>query len=85
MSQIADNYVIYDSAVDHSVTLKSDNTQWTLIIKCVEINKVIKFYLIFTDKASEDHIFFNNEELSNIIWIFSLKEWTDNELAIDWL
>ena len=67
LSQIADNYVVYNSAVSHSVILKSDNTQWTSIIECVKINKIIKFYLIFTDKASEDHIFFNNEELSNII------------------
>ena len=67
LSQIADNYVIYDSAVDHSVILKSDNTQWTSIIKYIKMNKVIKPYLIFTDKISEDHIFSNNEELSNII------------------
>ena len=27
LGQIADNYVIYDPAVDHSVISKSDNTQ----------------------------------------------------------
>ena len=85
LGQIAGNYVVYDSAVSHSVTLKSDNTQWTSIIKCIRVNKAIKSYLIFTDKASKDHIFLNNKELSNIIWVFSLKEWTDNELAINWL
>ena len=83
LDQIAGSYVVYDPAVNYSVILKSDNTQWALIIKCVKVNKVIKFYLIFTDKASEDHMFSNNKELSNIIWVFSLKEWTDNELAID--
>ena len=77
--------MVYDPAVDRSVTLKSDNTQWASIIECVGVNKAIKPYLIFTGKASEDHMFPNNEELPNIIWIFSLKGWTDNELAIDWL
>ena len=83
LGQIADNYVVYDPAVGHSVTSKSDNTQWASIIECVGVNKVIKPYLIFTGKASEDHMFPNNEELSNIIWAFSPKGWTDNELAID--
>ena len=85
LSQIAGNYVVYDLAVGHSVTSKPDNTQWASIIKYIKVNKIIKPYLIFTDKASEDHMFSNNEELPNIIWIFSFKEWTDNELAIDWL
>ena len=74
LSQIAGNYVVYNSAVDHSVILKSDNTQWTSIIEYVKVNKAIKSYFIFIDKALEDYIFFNNEELSNIIWAFSLKE-----------
>ncbi len=43
--------MIYNSAVDCSVILKSDNTQWTLIIEYVRVNKIIKFYLIFTDNV----------------------------------
>ena len=85
LDQIAGNYVVYDSAVSHSVISKSDNTQWASIIECVKVNKAIKPYLIFTDKTPEDHMFPNNEELPNIIWIFSLKKWTDNELTINWL
>jgi hypothetical protein len=52
-------------------------------IKCISINRAIRFYLIFTGKAPEDHMFPKTEELPDIIWTFSPKGWTDNELAVD--
>ena len=85
MSQVISKYVVFDPAMDHPVTLTADNNQWVSVIECVDINEAIKLYLIFVDKAPKDHMFSHNDELSDIIWAFSPKEWTDRELAVDWL
>ncbi|ERF76577.1 hypothetical protein EPUS_05850 [Endocarpon pusillum Z07020] len=36
-------------------------------------------------KAPEEHMFPQNKELPDVIWAFSPKGWTDEELATDWL
>jgi DDE superfamily endonuclease len=85
IGQIASNFVIYDPAMGRPVAPVSDNTQWVSIIECIGVDKSIKPYLIFCGRSPEDHMFPVNEELTELIWAFSPKGWTDNELAVDWL
>ena len=47
--------------------------------------RAIKPYLIFVGKNPEHHMFPEHEELPDVIWAFSPKGWTDEELAVDWL
>jgi DDE superfamily endonuclease len=78
--------VVYDPALGHLITPTLEgNHQWATIIKCVSINRAIKPYLIFIGNTLEDHMFPKIEELSDIIWAFPPKGWTDSELAVDWL
>jgi len=86
LSQTTANFVVYDPALGRPIAPKPEgNHQWATIIECVGINRAIKPYLIFVGKAPEDHMFPKTEELPDIIWAFSPKGWTDNDLAIDWL
>jgi DDE superfamily endonuclease len=71
--------------MSRSITPILESNQWATIIEFIGINRAIKSYLIFIDKSSKNHIFLRTEELSNIIWAFSFKGWTDNGLAINWL
>jgi hypothetical protein len=43
----------------------------------------IKLYLIFTDKNPETNWFSNTYKLSNFLYGFSKKAWSDDELGID--
>ena len=55
IDQITSDHVIYDPSMDLPIVLKIGNTQWTTVMECVRIDRVIKFYIIYTDKTSEDH------------------------------
>jgi DDE superfamily endonuclease len=85
LSQTTANYVVYDPAMGPPVSPAPESNQWATIIECIGVNQAIKPYLIFVGKALEDYMFPKTEELPDIIWAFSPKGWTDNELAVDWL
>ena len=85
IGQITSDHVIYDPSIGLPIAPKTGNTQWTTVIECVGINRAIKPYIIHTGKAPEDHWFLRNQDLPDVIWAFSPKGWTDNELALDWL
>jgi hypothetical protein len=77
LDQTTANYIVFDPALGRPIAPSSDNTQWASIIECISAEKAIKPYLIFTGKAPKDHMFPRTEELSDAIWAFSPKEWTD--------
>ncbi|ERF69214.1 hypothetical protein EPUS_02181 [Endocarpon pusillum Z07020] len=85
MGQTTSNFVAYDASIGRPVAPQPDNTQWVTIIECISYHRALKPYLIFCGKAPELHMFPAIDELPDIIWAFSLKGWTDNELGIDWL
>ncbi len=85
IGQTASKYVVYDPAMGRPIAPTSDNTQWVTIIECMNTERAIKPYLIFVGKNPEHHMFSQNEELPDVIWAFSPKGWTDEELAVDWL
>jgi hypothetical protein len=82
-SQITVNYVIYDPAIGPPISPAPESNQWATIIEYIGVNRAIKPYLIFVSKAPKGHMFPKTEELPDIIWAFSPKGWTDNELAVD--
>ena len=83
ISHIQFEYVVYKSLQDPIMISVSENTNWILIIECISVQKVIKSYLIFTDKNLETNWFSLNEQLLNFIYVFSEKDWNDDELVID--
>jgi DDE superfamily endonuclease len=85
LGQTTTNFVVYDPAIGRPMAPTPKSNQWATIIECVGVNRAIKPYLIFIGKFPEDHMFPKTEELPDVIWAFSPKGWTDNELAVDWL
>ena len=84
MDHTQSEFVIYNSLQDSTMVSASENINQVSIIKCISIRKAIKSYLIFTGKNPETN-WFSNEQLPNFIYIFSEKDWNDDELAVDWL
>ena len=85
MGQTTKNCVIYDPSFGRPQAPNIGNTHWVSIIECVGVNRAIKLYMIFQGRAPKDHMFPRNKDLPDIIWAFSPKGWTDNELGVDWL
>ena len=85
LGQTTANFVVYDPAMGRPLAPMPDSNQWATIIECMGVNKAIKPYLIFVGKSPEDHMFPKTEEFPDVIWAFSPKGRTDNELAMDWL
>ena len=55
IGQITSDHVVYDSFMDLLITSKTENTQWTTVIECVNVNRTIKPYIIHTDKTPENY------------------------------
>ena len=85
IGQITSDHVIYDPSMGLPIAPKTGNTQWTTVIECVNVDRAVKPYIIHTGKAPEDHWFPRTKDLPDVVWAFSPKGWTDNELALDWL
>ena len=78
-------YVVYNSTQGLPIGIKSENTNWVSIIECISAKRAIKPYMIFKGKRPETSWFPTTSKLSDFIYSFSGKGWTDNELIIDWL
>ena len=85
MSQNQAEYIVYNSTQEQPVKAASENTNWVIIIKYITVRDSVKSYLIFKDKEPETDWFSDIYKLSDFIYAFFNKEWTDNELIIDWM